>query len=194
MRVISGTARNRRLEAPKGLDTRPITDRIKESLFDIWQFRVDGSRFLDLFSGSGAVGIEAMSRSAKKTVMVDAGREAVNVIRKNIANCQLKDCDHEVCREDVFSAIRRMDALEYRFDLIYVDPPFTKPEIFAPVMETLGSSALLEKGGSLAIRTEDDLPLDERYGSLVKYRDKKYGLSHLHFYQIAEEQKSESDN
>lgn len=193
MRVISGTARNRRLEAPKGLDTRPITDRIKESLFDIWQFRVSGSCFLDLFSGSGAVGIEAMSRGAKKTVMVDAGREAVNVIRKNILNCQLKSCDHEVCKEDVFGAIRRMDALEYRFDLIYVDPPFTKPEIFDPVMEALGSSNLLEGDGSLAIRTEDDLPLEERYGCLVKYRDKKYGLSHLHFYRMAEEPADSDD-
>jgi len=188
MRVISGIARNRRLEAPKGLDTRPITDRIKESLFDIWQFRVADSNFLDLFSGSGAVGIEAMSRGAAMTVMVDAGREAVNVIKKNITNCQLKGCKHEVCREDVFGAIRRMDALGYRFDLIYADPPFTKPEIFGPVMDALGSSSLLAEEGSLAIRTEDDLPLAERYGRLVKYRDRKYGLSHLHFYHTAEEQ------
>ncbi|MCR5066776.1 MAG: 16S rRNA (guanine(966)-N(2))-methyltransferase RsmD [Erysipelotrichaceae bacterium] len=184
MRVISGTARNRRLEAPKGMDTRPITDRIKESLFNIWQFRVEDSRFLDLFSGSGSVGIEAMSRGAQLTVMVDASREAVNVIRKNIENCRLKQLKHEVCKEDVFNAIRRMDSLGYRFDLIYVDPPFTQPEIFEPLMEALGSSSLLEQDGSLAVRSEKDLELQDSYGKLEKYRDKTYGLSHMHFYKL----------
>ena len=186
MRVISGTARNRRLEAPKGLDTRPITDRIKESLFNIWQFRVEDSRFLDLFSGSGSVGIEAMSRGAQLTVMVDAGREAVSVIRKNIDSCRLKDVRHEVCKEDVFNAIRRLDGLGYRFDLIYADPPFTQPELYEPLMQALGSSSLLDENGSLAIRSEKDLELAEEYGNLVKYRDKTYGLSHMHFYQLKE--------
>ncbi|MBR5048695.1 MAG: 16S rRNA (guanine(966)-N(2))-methyltransferase RsmD [Erysipelotrichaceae bacterium] len=183
MRVISGTARNRRLEAPKGLDTRPITDRIKESLFNIWQFRVEDSRFLDLFSGSGSVGIEAMSRGARLTVMVDAGREAVNVIKKNIDSCKLKDVHHEVCKEDVFSAIRRLDGLGYKFDLIYADPPFTQPDLYEPLMQALGSSSLLDENGSLAIRSEKDLELAEEYGNLVKYREKTYGISHINFYQ-----------
>lgn len=186
MRVISGLARNRKLLAPKGMATRPITDQIKESLFNIWQFRVEDSRFLDLFSGSGAVGIEAMSRGARRTIMVDMGREAVTVIKKNIENCQLKSLDHEVWKEDVFSAIKTLDGQKEKFDLIYADPPFTVEEIFEPLMEALGASNLLDQEGSLAIRTEKTLPLKEEYGNLVKYRDKEYGLSHLHFYKVRE--------
>ncbi len=84
MRVIAGTAKGRTIEAPAGLDTRPVTDKIRQSLFNIWQFDIPGSRFLDLFSGSGSMGIEALSRGAERSVMVEKRKDAADIIRKNL--------------------------------------------------------------------------------------------------------------
>ena len=186
MRVISGKAGNMKLLAPQGLNTRPITDQIKEALFNIWQFKVEDCRFLDLFSGSGAVAIEAMSRGCAKAVMVDKSQQAVSIIRKNIANCHLEDVDHQIMKQDVFSAVAFLEESGQRFDLIYVDPPFTVDEIFDPVMEALGKTELLEEDGTLAIRTLTSRKMQEQYGHLVKTREKKYGLSTIHFYRNEE--------
>ena len=183
MRVISGTAAGHRLEAPAGNHTRPVTDQIREALFNIWQFRIAGARFLDLFSGSGSMGIEAMSRGADDVVMIDNDRSAVNVIRKNIKACHLEDNCHEVCREDAFDSISRLHRSERKFDIIYVAPPYTVDVIFDPVMEKLGEENLLDEDGILAIRTVNTRHMQERYGELVKFREKKYGLSVVHFYQ-----------
>ena len=90
MRVIAGTAKGRVLFAPKGIGTRPILSMIKESLFNIWQEQVKSARFLDLFAGSGSIGIEALSRGAKEVVFVEKNRSAVSIIRKNLALCQFQ--------------------------------------------------------------------------------------------------------
>ena len=182
MRVISGTARNRKLIAPEGLHTRPVTDQIKESLFNIWQFSISGCHFLDLFSGSGSMGIEAMSRGADYTVMVDNSYEAFKVIKTNIKNCKLEDCNHKVYKEDVFKVIKLLAAGEETFDIIYADPPFTVDSIFWPVMEALSDGKLLKEGGVVAIRTLTEKEMPERFGVLKKEKERKYGISMVHFY------------
>ena len=182
MRIIAGKARNRKIVAPEGLHTRPVTDKIRESLFNIWQTEIYDSNFLDLFSGSGCMGLEALSRGASNVVMVDNSREAIACIKQNLKSTDLGSLPHEVCQEDVFGAIKRLSVRGAKFDIIYVDPPFTVDEIFYPVMEALDDADILHEDGMIVIRTlkEKDMPV--AFGKLEKYREKNYGISTVHFY------------
>lgn len=122
MRVISGSAKGRRLRAVPGDRTRPITDRVKQALFDILDGDVDGSRFLDLFAGTGSVGIEALSRGAEWAVFVERSVAAVRVIRHNLKTTQLAD-RARILRTDVFRLLSRPRVEETPFDFVYVAPP-----------------------------------------------------------------------
>lgn len=183
MRVIAGKAKGCPLIAPKGTDTRPIPAKIKEALFSIWQMRIADARFLDLFAGSGSVGIEAVSRGAQRAVFVERDRRAVNVIKRNLAACRLST-GYEVYQGDVFRQIRRLKERGDRFDIIYLDPPFTVDELFIPVLEVLSESELLASGGEIAIRTRAEKEMPDFIGALQKYKQKIYGISSLHFYHI----------
>jgi len=119
MRVISGTVRGRKLKEPLGFDIRPTSDMVKEAVFNIIQFDIEGRRVLDLFAGTGQLGIEALSRGAKSVVFVDSSPDAIKLIYENIGLCGLKDA----------STVYRRDALRYlkhceTFDLIFMDPPY----------------------------------------------------------------------
>ncbi len=186
MRIIAGSARGREIVAPKGLDTRPVTDYIRESLFNIWQFDLEGCDFLDLFSGSGCMGLEALSRGARRVVMVDAGSDQVRTIRTNLKKTGMERAGGEVVRDDVFHVIGRMGRTHQTFDIIYLDPPFTVDEIFFPVMEALADGALLAQGGSVVIRTRDRKEMPEDFGVLHKVRLKRFGSSTVHFYERVE--------
>ncbi len=187
MRVISGIAKGKSLIAPEGMHTRPITDRIKESLFDSWQFSIPGCDFLDLFSGSGSMGIEALSREANKVVMVDNDNQAIRVIKTNITNCHLNKLNYKVLKDDVFNVIKDMGNRNETFDIIYADPPFTVDSIFHPLMEALGNGLLLKEDGIIAIRTLSEKKMNDSYDKLEKFKEKKYGLSTMHFYRIKSE-------
>ena len=187
MRIISGRAKGRNIQAPEGYDTRPVTDKIRQSLFNIWQWDIQGCEFLDLFSGSGSMGIEAMSRGAANVVMVEKADKAVRVINNNIKNCKLEDVCHTVYAEDVFSVIEKLKMQKAKFDIIYLDPPYTVDEIFHPVMDALGKADLLKEDGILVIRTRKEKGMNEEYGDLKKYREKIYGISKAHFYCLESE-------
>lgn len=121
MRVISGSARGKQLTPVPGKDTRPTTDRVKESVFNILQMMVPGCEMLDLFAGTGQMGIEALSRGASHAVFCDAAPKALSVIRKNIAAARVED-RAEVIGADFVSALRRMQGRQ--FDVIFLDPPY----------------------------------------------------------------------
>ena len=124
MRVIAGTARRLQLKTIPGDDTRPTTDRIKETLFNMIQFDIPGCRFLDLFGGSGGIAIEALSRGAGKAVIVERNPKAVNVIRDNLLHTHL-EAQAEVIAGDAFSALQRLQRNEEKaFDIIFLDPPY----------------------------------------------------------------------
>jgi 16S rRNA (guanine(966)-N(2))-methyltransferase RsmD len=120
VRVIAGTAKGRKLKMVPGAGTRPITDRVKENLFNLIQWEVPDSRFLDLFAGTGSVGIEALSRGAAEVVFLDTARAAISVIHDNLTHCQLNEFAH-VIRTDAFVFLAN-DPKE-PFDLIYIAPP-----------------------------------------------------------------------
>ena len=139
MRVITGTARGRRLRTPENYDIRPTTDNVKESLFNIIQFDVEGRKVLDLFAGTGQLGIECLSRGADSVVFVDESREAVNIVKDNLKTCGLS------------ASVLQMDALSYlrgcgKFDLIFVDPPYDS-NLYEEVLKIINSVDILSDGG-----------------------------------------------
>ena len=142
MRIIAGTARRLPLKTVEGMDTRPTTDRIKETLFNILQNDLPGCYFLDLFAGSGQIGLEAASRGAACAVFVESQRKAVACIEENIRFTKLER-QTKVYSQDVFSALRAMEG-RYRFDIIFMDPPYGK-DLEKEVLRYLASSALLKE-------------------------------------------------
>ncbi len=181
MKVIAGTAKGRNLIAPEGLDTRPVTSKIKEALFSSWQFLIPGADFLDLFAGSGSMGIEALSRGAANVVFVEKSKRAVEVIKKNLSVCKFTE-GFQICQDDVFDRLRMLHNSGSSFDLIYLDPPFTVEEIFLPVMETLAEADILKEDGIIGIRTPKEMDMPDAFGKLHKFKKKKYGISTIHFY------------
>ena len=141
MRVIAGKARRLLLKTIDGLDTRPTTDRIKETLFNILQTQVPGSRFLDLFAGSGGIGIEALSRGARAAVFVEQNQKAADCIRENLRNTRLEE-DAAVMVCDAVTALRRMEGKQEPFDLVFMDPPYNQGLELA-ILEYLRHSALI---------------------------------------------------
>lgn len=123
MRVIAGSARSLRLKAPEGMDTRPTTDRIKETLFNMLMPYLSGSVFVDLFSGSGAIGIEAISRGAQKAYFIENNQKAVDCINDNITHTKFQS-QSKVLKQDVFAALR--GSINEPVDVIFMDPPYNQ--------------------------------------------------------------------
>jgi 16S rRNA (guanine966-N2)-methyltransferase len=123
MRVISGRYRGRRLKGPKGMGLRPTGDRLKEALFNILQPRIPGAVMLDAFSGTGAIGIEALSRGAGKVVFIDRDLPANRLIQQNLEICGI-EADFLIVREDVFTALRSFARRGFKADIIFFDPPY----------------------------------------------------------------------
>ena len=173
MRVIAGKARRLNLETLPGLDTRPTTDRIKETLFNILQADIPGASFLDLFAGSGAIGIEALSRGASHAVFVDRDNACCNVIRENLAFTHL-DAHSEVLRKDALSAVAFLEGRKEAFDIIFMDPPYASDGV-GTVLERLDGSSLVAPHTILIFEEDIRFPLDFIDGlSFEVMKEKKY--------------------
>ena len=151
MRVISGTARRTQLVAPRGSNTRPTSDRAKEGLFNVIQAHIPGASFLDLFCGSGAIGIEALSRGAELAVFVDSSREAILACRENLKKTKL---DHraEVHWLDARQALKLFE----KFDIIFIDAPYD-----APIADIVKRASLLLQGGIIVIETDKAFQVED---------------------------------
>jgi 16S rRNA (guanine966-N2)-methyltransferase len=177
MRVISGTAKSRKLKSP-GEATRPITDRVKENLFNILGVRVIDAKVLDLFAGAGSVGIEALSRGARRATFVELDAEALSVLRENLRLTKLAD-RATVRREDVFRFIRRSPREQY--DLIYIAPPQYKG-LWEETLLLLDKRNLLAQDGLIVAQIH---PKEYRDVELASYKlsdERKYGSTMLCFY------------
>ena len=152
MRVIAGSARRLLLKTIEGLDTRPTTDRIKETLFNMLQ--IPGCFFLDLFSGSGAIGIEALSRGARKAVFIENNPKAVECIRENLSCTHLEE-GALVLESDVIAGLKRLEGRNYRFDLIFMDPPYGM-ELEKRVLEYLSSSPMVTEDTQIIIEASKE--------------------------------------
>jgi len=123
MRIIAGRFRGRRLKGPEGLDLRPTSDRLRETLFDILGPGVDGSIVLDVFAGTGGIGLEAISRGARQVVFVESNKEAVRLIRSNISLCGVSS-DYRILQGDAFSMLRSLARERFTADIVFLDPPY----------------------------------------------------------------------
>lgn len=181
MRIIAGRYRSRRLTAPAGVQTRPTSDRLRETLFNVLGDSVEGSVWLDLFAGSGAVGIEALSRGARTVYFVESSSRAARAIRANLASLGIKDgC--EVIEREVGSALRLLESRPTACDFCFLDPPYRKQEDYSQVLAFLSQSPML-KPGSLVI-AEHDKHFDpgDGVGALERYRKLRQGDAVLSFY------------
>lgn len=172
MRIIAGTARSLPLKTIEGPDTRPTTDRIKETLFNMLQRDIPGSYFLDLFAGSGQIGLEALSRGASYAVFVENGKKAAACVEDNIHFTKF-DKESRLIASDVMTALRSMEG-KYKFDLIFMDPPYRK-QLEREVLEYLRDSSLLKE--DTIIITEAALDTDFSYLDELGYelvKCKKY--------------------
>ena len=183
MRIIAGSARGRQLAAFSGDGIRPTPDRVREALFSILYSRrgvLTGSKVLDLFAGSGALGIEALSRGAGSVIFVDSSRQARDTIKDNLERCALVT-GSEILQQDVWKSLPQV-AVHGPFDLIFADPPYGKEH--APRL--LGECARLELPGAtgiLVIETARHDEVPEQSGRLVCFDRRRYGLTMLHFFQ-----------
>ena len=142
MRVITGKARGVQLKTPDGMTTRPTADRVKEALFSIIQFEIPGAKVLDLFGGTGQLGIEALSRGAKSAIFVDAGEPACKLIRENLRRTKL-EADAKVIRSDYLEYLKRC---RENFNIIFLDPPYA--EVFLEnALNCIGEIDILQSGG-----------------------------------------------
>jgi len=168
MRIITGTARGRKLRTLEGNDVRPTTDKVKEAMFSAVQFQIPGATVLDLFGGSGQLGLEALSRGAEKAVFVDKSKASVNVITENIESTEFTDRSRVVFMDsvDFLKSDRGM------YDLAFLDPPYGKG-ILEQVLPLLESH--MNEGGRIICEHEQRLELPEKIGSLVLKKKYKYG-------------------
>ena len=176
MRVITGTARGRKLKEPENYDVRPTTDKVKESIFNISQFDIEGRKVLDLFAGTGQLGIEALSRGAREAVFVDDSPAAVKIIKENLKLTGFEN----------YAGVVQGDSISYlsrgeKFDIIFLDPPYnTKLMDFA--LESILKFDILRENGIIVCesRTEREMPaLSEPYYMVKEY---KYGKIKITLY------------
>ena len=182
MRVIAGKARGIQLQTPKGMLTRPTTDRVKEALFSILQFELPGAKVLDLFGGTGQLGIEALSRGASRAVFVDSRREACQLIRSNLKKTHLEQ-DAVVIQRDYMDYLNQC---QEQFRLILLDPPYA--EVFLEnSIKRITEIDILQSNGIIATERPLGKELPWEFPGFTRSKDYKYGQILLTFYRKNEE-------
>ena len=177
MRVITGKARGVQLKTPDGMLTRPTTDRVKEALFSIIQFDIPTSRVLDLFGGTGQLGIEALSRGAKSAVFVDHQENACKLIRENLRRTRL-EADGKVVRADYLDYLRRC---REQFDIVFLDPPYA--EVFLEnALKCITEIDISQSGGIIVAERPLGKELPWEFDGFTRSRDYKYGKTLITVY------------
>ncbi|MBI1750179.1 MAG: 16S rRNA (guanine(966)-N(2))-methyltransferase RsmD [Acidobacteria bacterium] len=182
MRVVAGKFGSRALKGPRGQAMRPTSDRLRETLFNILGAAVEGSVFVDAYAGTGAVGIEALSRGAKRAVLIEKHRAAVALIRKNLSMLGIEQ-DAEVLPTDVVKGLAWLANEGTQADFIFLDPPYGDMAEYGKVLEFLGESPLLARGGRVIVEHERRRKLEEKSGKLVRVRAIEQGDAVLSIYQ-----------
>lgn len=167
MQIIAGKFKGHKINAPKGSETRPTSGRLRETVFNILQNEIEGTHFLDLFAGSGAMGLEALSRGAAKATFVDQNRTSIRTIEKNIERLALKDQANLIC-DEVLKTLAFFHKTRQQFDLIFVDPPYAlvgksieeTPPLSSKVLSAIDQYQLLAPGGILLIEESKHIDLE----------------------------------
>lgn len=183
MRIIAGRFRGRKLQSPASLPTRPTSDRLRETLFNVLAPRIEGARFLDLCAGTGAIGIEALSRGAAHVTFVDQSRKMAALIETNLKSLEVAPDGYHVVVADASAYLRRrLKKSEPRFDLIFFDPPYAAD--YDAVLNLIGdhAPAISETHGVIIVEHYKKKPLEDQFNGLRRYRELTQGDSVLSFY------------
>ena len=182
MRVVSGDFGGRRLKAVPGVKTRPTTDKVKESMFNMIGPYFDGGRSLDLFAGSGGLSIEAVSRGIDKAVLVDKQRQAIQTIEQNVAVTKAQD-QFEIMRQDANRALTILADQDIKFDLIFLDPPYKLQKIVKE-MAKMVSLGLLNAGAIVVCEPDQFAKLPESMPNFKLWKRQDYGITEVSIYQF----------
>lgn len=182
MRVIAGKARRTNLVTPEGRHTRPTSDRIKETLFNMLQQEVYDASFLDIFSGSGGIAIEALSRGASKAVMIDNDSEAVRCIRENIKRTHFEDVAR-VIKTDAVSALKKLELTGDSFDIVFMDPPYNH-DIEAGILKILSESDIVHEDTLIIVETSLETDISYMYDIYNVEKVKEYKTNRHVFIRI----------
>lgn len=187
MRVIAGEYRSRPLKSLPGLDLRPTSDRLRETLFNVVaaSSSLEGSVWLDLFAGTGAVGIEAISRGARQVYFVEEQRKHARLIRENLKSLKIIH-GFDVYESDVASALRELEASDVKCDFCFLDPPYASQGAYVRSLEFLGQSSIVGTSTIVIVEHEKKFRLDERYERLTRYRTIMQGDAGLSLYRISD--------
>lgn len=177
MRVIAGEYKGRRLESPADDSVRPTTDKVKEALFSILSDRIWESRVLDLFSGTGNLGIEALSRGAKKVIFADNSRESIGMIKRNIAHCRAEE-GSKIAAGDYKKILMNVDE---KFDIIFLDPPYGKG-LLQDCFKLIAERGILAEDGVIVAEHRKEEKLPEEFYGFTKVKERKYGIVMLSIY------------
>lgn len=183
MRVIAGKFRSRRIISPQGVTTRPTSDRLRETLFNVVAPRVGDSVWIDLFAGSGAVGLEALSRGARTVYFVESSSRAVGVIRKNLAELGIEE-GYEVLEREAATALRMLDAQAIACDFCFLDPPYRKINDYEQTLGFLSQSRLLAPDSQVIAEHDKHFDPGEAFGALRRTRVLRQGDAVLSFYSL----------
>lgn len=184
MRVIAGKFKSRRLRTLHGRSLRPTSDRLRETLFDIFGDTVQDSVFVDLFSGTGAIGIEAISRGASQVVFIEKHASAVKLIRDNLKSLGIAN-EAEILPIDVIRGLEKLVSQHARADFIFLDPPYAQAEEYERVLEFIGTAEMLSVGGLVIAEHSKKLELPLFAEALERTRVVVQGDSALSFYRVA---------
>ena len=180
MRVITGIAGGRKLKSPEGEAVRPTADHVKQAMFNILQFDLEGRRILDLFGGSGQLGIEALSRGAREAVFTDSDKRSIQLIRENLKRCGLEG---KVLQTDALAYLARGE----KFDVIFIDPPYDAG-LYSEVLERINAVDNLTEGGIIVCEARAGTDLPEMSAPYYKQRERRYGNVKIGIYSKGEQQ------
>ena len=189
MHIIAGLYRRQRIVTPKGPQTRPTANRLREALFNICQHHVEGARFLDIFAGSGAMGFEALSRGAQVATFIDSHKESIHCIGSNAASLKVQN-QVQILKGEVFVMLNLLQKREQAFDIIYADPPYNTTDAgaellySAAIIQWIDTHQLLRPGGLLFV--EEDYrsePHPENLKTLILNDSRRFGQASLQQYQ-----------
>ncbi|MFC4320295.1 16S rRNA (guanine(966)-N(2))-methyltransferase RsmD [Litchfieldia salsa] len=180
MRVISGICKGRPLKAVPGTSTRPTTDKVKEAIFNMIGPYFDGGIALDLFGGSGGLGIEALSRGIEKTIFVDKEFKAIQTIKENVGNCEFGS-RVEIYRNDATRALKALIKREIQFDYIFLDPPYNHQQLEALIM-VISDHHLLAEHGYIVAEHDYEVELSNTLGKYSRMKYEKYGITAISVY------------
>jgi len=189
MRIIAGTHRSRILKSLKGLALRPTSDYLRETLFNVLGPSINGSRFLDLYAGTGAIGIEALSRGAIEAVFVENHAAAAKLIRENLASLNITS-GVRVIAADASATLKKLSSLGgHAFDFVFLDPPYASEHEYEVTMNLLRTSSLLSPNSVVIAEHRKSFLLADSFGDLQRVRTLKQGDAVLSFYRLSSREK-----